>query len=109
MDEQTSQAQGQDEPPPPPQPSVPESQLSVSESQSQGGQDIEEQEDEEAMTEDDKLIAKAQKLMEKITSSPDNPNLSVLHGLASLLETQESRYSFLSFTCPLYLNCFLYF
>ncbi|PPR90867.1 hypothetical protein GOBAR_AA29811 [Gossypium barbadense] len=35
-------------------------------------------------------MAKAQALMEKITSSPDNPNPTVLHALASLLETQES-------------------
>ncbi|KAL8156698.1 hypothetical protein AgCh_001704 [Apium graveolens] len=34
----------------------------------------------------------AQRLMDKITSSSDNPDSSVLHALASLLETQESRY-----------------
>lgn len=37
------------------------------------------------------LLIKAQRLMDKITSSPDNPNPCVLHALASLLETQESR------------------
>ncbi|POO03782.1 hypothetical protein TorRG33x02_000860 [Trema orientale] len=92
MDEQPTQAQGQGEaqpplPPPPPPPSVPES-------QSQGGEDEEEEEEEEeeAKNEDDELITKAQKLMEKITSSPDNPNPTVLHALASLFETQESSW-----------------
>lgn len=37
------------------------------------------------------LLIKAQRLMDKITSSPNNPNPSVLHALASILETQESR------------------
>ncbi|KAG6706329.1 hypothetical protein I3842_07G218400 [Carya illinoinensis] len=48
--------------------------------------------EEEARNEDDELIAKAQKLMEKITSSPEKPSAFVLHALASLLETQESQY-----------------
>lgn len=88
MDEQApihAQGQGVTPPPPPPPPPPP-----VPESQSQGGDDGEEEE-EEAKNEDDELIAKAQKLMEKITSSPDNPNPTVLHALASLFETQESR------------------
>lgn len=91
MDEQSTQSQGQAEPPPPPPPSLTESQQ----------ENVEEEEvaDEEAANEDEELIAKAQKLMEKITSSPDNPNCSVLHALVSLLETQESRYSCLSFAC----------
>lgn len=59
-----------------------------SQPQSQGEEDGEEQ----ARNEDDKLIANAQKLMEKITSSPENPSPFVLHALASILETQESRY-----------------
>ncbi|KAK8343200.1 hypothetical protein V6Z12_A08G284800 [Gossypium hirsutum] len=50
----------------------------------------EEEEEEEGRKEDEELMAKAQALMEKITSSPDNPNPTVLHALASLLETQES-------------------
>lgn len=60
--------------------------------QSEGGDDAEDEEDDEEETknEDDELIEKAQKLMEKITSSPDNPNPTVLHALSSLLETQES-------------------
>lgn len=41
---------------------------------------------------EEELMAKAQKLMEKITSSPDNPNPSVLHALSSLFEVQESLY-----------------
>ncbi|KAF5726321.1 DDB1- and CUL4-associated factor 1 isoform X1 [Tripterygium wilfordii] len=49
-------------------------------------------EEEEVKNEDDELIEKAQRLMEKITSSPDNPNPTVLHALSSLLETQESLY-----------------
>lgn len=47
---------------------------------------------EEDSGDDDNLQSKVQKLMEKITSSPDNPNPSVLHALSSILETQESRY-----------------
>lgn len=42
--------------------------------------------------EDENLLVKAQNLMDKITSSPDNPNPNVLHALASILETQELRY-----------------
>ncbi|KAF7138759.1 hypothetical protein RHSIM_Rhsim07G0173400 [Rhododendron simsii] len=37
-------------------------------------------------------MVKAQALMEKITSSPDNPNPNVLHALSSIFETQESRF-----------------
>lgn len=93
MDEQPTQAQGQGqaEPPPPPPPPP----LTVPESQSQAGEDVEEEE--EAKNEDDELVAKAQKLMEKTTASPDNPNPTVLHALASLLETQEARYVIFSF------------
>lgn len=54
---------------------------------SQGEGDGEEQ----ARNEDDKLIAKTQKLIEKITSSPENPSPFVLHALASILEAQEFR------------------
>ncbi|EOY29098.1 hypothetical protein QUC31_020955 [Theobroma cacao] len=52
----------------------------------------EEDEEEEGRREDEELMAKAQALMEKITSSPDNPNPTVLYALASLLEAQESLY-----------------
>ncbi|OMO61923.1 hypothetical protein CCACVL1_23143 [Corchorus capsularis] len=55
-------------------------------------QDEEEDDEEEGRREDEELMTKAQALMEKITSSPDNPNPTVLHALASLLETQESLY-----------------
>ncbi|GMH10738.1 hypothetical protein Nepgr_012579 [Nepenthes gracilis] len=41
---------------------------------------------------DEELMSKAQKLMDMITSSQDNPNPRVLHALASILETEESRY-----------------
>ncbi|XP_043712556.1 DDB1- and CUL4-associated factor homolog 1-like isoform X2 [Telopea speciosissima] len=43
-------------------------------------------------TEDEILLSKAQNLISKITSSQANPNSNVLHALASILETQESRY-----------------
>lgn len=46
---------------------------------------------------EEELMAKAQKLMEKITSSPDNPNPNVLHALSSLFEIQESLYVSKSF------------
>ncbi|KAI3855494.1 hypothetical protein MKX03_004351 [Papaver bracteatum] len=38
------------------------------------------------------LVAKAQELMTKITSSRLNPSPKVLNAIASMLETQESRY-----------------
>ncbi|XP_039018423.1 DDB1- and CUL4-associated factor homolog 1-like isoform X1 [Hibiscus syriacus] len=60
----------------------------------------EEEEEEEGRKEDDELMAKAQVLMEKITSSPDNPNPTVLHALASLLETQESLFRCLEENSP---------
>ena len=40
------------------------------------------------------LISKAHKLMELITSSPDNPNPKALHAVAFLLETQETSFFF---------------
>ncbi|KAK7410307.1 hypothetical protein VNO78_00997 [Psophocarpus tetragonolobus] len=49
-------------------------------------------EEEDSKKEEEELIAKVNKLMEKITSAPDNPNATVLHALASILETQELRY-----------------
>ncbi|KAK6912401.1 hypothetical protein RJ641_022002 [Dillenia turbinata] len=42
--------------------------------------------------EENGVMSKAQTLMEKITSSQENPNPNVLHALASILETQESKY-----------------
>jgi len=84
MDEQANQAQAEAQPP-----------AEEPQAQAQGGG--EEDEEEEPRNEDDELIAKAQKLMEKITSSPENPSPLVLHALASLLETQESRYGYVIF------------
>lgn len=51
-----------------------------------------EEEEDASQNEDDELVAKVNKLMEKITSAPDNPQPTVLHALATILETQESRY-----------------
>ncbi|KAM5566240.1 DDB1- and CUL4-associated factor [Rosa sericea] len=83
-DELQTQGQGQAAPPAPPPPPAPES---------QGGEEPEEEdEDEEPKNEDDEMVAKAQKLMDKIIASPENPSPTVLHALASLLETQEKRY-----------------
>ncbi|XP_021715939.1 DDB1- and CUL4-associated factor homolog 1-like [Chenopodium quinoa] len=77
-----SQTQSQPPPSPPPPPEIPEG--------SGAGEDVDD--DDEDDEEDDGLGLKAQKFMEMITSSPDNPNPKALHALASLLETQESRY-----------------
>lgn len=52
----------------------------------------EDEEQESTSSEEEKLVVKAQELMDKITSSIDNPNPNVLHALASILETQEIRY-----------------
>ncbi|XP_058091271.1 DDB1- and CUL4-associated factor homolog 1 isoform X5 [Magnolia sinica] len=60
--------------------------------ESQAAPPPESEDPQNAETEDDVLLSKAQKLMAKITSSPANPNPNVLHSLASMLETQESRY-----------------
>ncbi|XP_022937370.1 DDB1- and CUL4-associated factor homolog 1-like [Cucurbita moschata] len=91
MDEQTNEAPGQGEQlPVPSPPPPPPSETAGTQSQSQEGRG--EEDEEETKNEEDELIAKAHKLMEKITASPDNPNPTVLHALASLLETQESRY-----------------
>lgn len=47
---------------------------------------VESEEDEEA------LVARAQKLMDKVLHTLENPNPKLLHALASMLEAQESRY-----------------
>ncbi|KAL2346826.1 hypothetical protein Fmac_000826 [Flemingia macrophylla] len=49
-------------------------------------------EEDDSKKDEDELVAKVNKLMDKITSAPDNPKATVLHALASILETQESRY-----------------
>lgn len=55
--------------------------------------------------EEELLVAKAQSLMDRITAAADNPSPTVLQALASLLESQESRYILaLSLACAL---CFL--
>lgn len=41
---------------------------------------------------DDQTLTLAQQLITEIMLSPTNPNPNALHALASLLETQESRY-----------------
>lgn len=51
-----------------------------------------EEEEDASQNEEEELVAKVNKLMEKITSAPDNPQPTVLHALATILETQESRY-----------------
>ncbi|XP_044463787.1 DDB1- and CUL4-associated factor homolog 1 [Mangifera indica] len=50
------------------------------------------EEEETTKKEEEELMAKAQRLMEKITSSADNPNPKLLHALASLFEIQESLF-----------------
>ncbi|GLT85096.1 hypothetical protein SLE2022_032980 [Rubroshorea leprosula] len=65
---------------------------SQNESQNQSQEQGERQDQEEEGKDDEELMTKAQSLMEKITSSPDNPNPAVLHALSSLLETQELLY-----------------
>lgn len=65
---------------PPPAPENPEG--------SGAGEEAAPEEEEE----DEGLISQAQKFMEMITSSPDNPSPKALHALASLLEKQEARY-----------------
>ncbi|GAA0175766.1 hypothetical protein LIER_28879 [Lithospermum erythrorhizon] len=58
-----------------------------------GGDEVEEEEEnQEGDDEVEELIAKANSLMDKITANVNNPNPNLLHALASLLETQESRY-----------------
>ncbi|KNA05955.1 hypothetical protein SOVF_185550 [Spinacia oleracea] len=82
VEEPPSSSQSQPQPSPPPPPEQTED--------SAAGEEVED--DDEEDEEDDVSVSKAQKFMEIITSSPDNPNLKALHALASLLETQESRY-----------------
>ncbi|KGN60146.1 DDB1- and CUL4-associated factor homolog 1 [Cucumis sativus] len=88
MDEQSNDAEGPGDDPmvPSPSPAPP----ATAETQSQEGRG--EEDEEEVKNEDDELIARAHKLMDKVTASYDNPNPTFLHALATLLETQESRY-----------------
>lgn len=41
--------------------------------------------------ESDLLTAKAQSLIDKITSNPENPSPRVLHALSTIIETEEAR------------------
>ncbi|KAE9603737.1 hypothetical protein Lal_00002461 [Lupinus albus] len=50
------------------------------------------QEHDQQEEEEEELVGKVNKLMDKITSSIHNPKPTVLHALASILETQDSRY-----------------
>uniref|UniRef100_A0A2P2IM53 DDB1-and CUL4-associated factor homolog 1 n=1 Tax=Rhizophora mucronata TaxID=61149 RepID=A0A2P2IM53_RHIMU len=81
----TAAAAGPPSLPPPPPP------LPV-DSQSQTRQEGGGEEDEAAKKEEEELMEKAQRLMDIITASPDNPNPIVIHALASILETQETLY-----------------
>lgn len=64
----------------------------ANQNQVQPPRDEEEEDEDPSKMEDEELIAKVNSLMDKITSSPDNPKPNVLHALASILETQETRY-----------------
>ncbi|KAJ0031575.1 hypothetical protein Pint_12673 [Pistacia integerrima] len=63
-----------------------------SSSQGHGHSESPAHEEETTKKEEEELMAKAQRLMEKITASSDNPNPTLLHALASLLEIQESLF-----------------
>lgn len=41
---------------------------------------------------DDVAVEKAQKLMDRILETQENPNPKLIHSLASLLESHEARY-----------------
>ncbi|KAL6496597.1 hypothetical protein OROGR_029855 [Orobanche gracilis] len=60
--------------------------------QAQSQQPHDGDDDDSKKEEEEALIEKVNKLMEKITSNPDDPKPTVLHAIASILETQESRY-----------------
>ncbi|KAK9279356.1 hypothetical protein L1049_013035 [Liquidambar formosana] len=68
----------------------PQSQVSASEAST--AQQEEQPKNEGGEDDENLIISKAHKLMDKITSSQDNPNPNVIHALASVLETQESQY-----------------
>ncbi|KAF2313570.1 hypothetical protein GH714_011790 [Hevea brasiliensis] len=89
MDESSSEAQGHAAGAPS---SLTVNTHSTSQSQSQQERGVGEDEEDGTTKEEEELLDKAQKLMDKITSSPDNPKPTVLHALSSLLEAQESLY-----------------
>lgn len=61
--------------------------------------------DEEARkeVEEEMLVARAQRLISKITATQANPNPRLIHALASMLEAQESR------SCSVFMIAFLLF
>lgn len=93
MDDEENQ--NRDQAPPPPR--APESQshdgVGDEDEDDDEHEEEEEEEEEESKKENEEMIAKANKLMEKITSAPDNPKPTVLHALSSIIEIQESRYA----------------
>ncbi|XP_010525846.1 PREDICTED: DDB1- and CUL4-associated factor homolog 1-like isoform X1 [Tarenaya hassleriana] len=56
------------------------------------GEEVRGEQDREMRSAGDELIEKAQKLIEKITSTANNPSPAILHSLSNLLESQESLY-----------------
>ncbi|XP_050220286.1 DDB1- and CUL4-associated factor homolog 1 [Mercurialis annua] len=73
----------------------PSSQAQLAEVRAEADEQSQQQQivEEEETNGEDELTDKAQKLMDKITSAPDNPSPTVLHALSSLLETQEWIYT----------------
>ncbi|XP_073288049.1 DDB1- and CUL4-associated factor homolog 1-like [Primulina huaijiensis] len=54
--------------------------------------EAEERQEQQEEGENEVLMSKAQALMDRIVANPENPNPNALHALATLLETEESRY-----------------
>lgn len=48
----------------------------------------------EAETEAELLLSRAQKIIDKIMANHSNPRPNLFHALASMMETQESRFGF---------------
>ncbi|XP_027084209.2 DDB1- and CUL4-associated factor homolog 1-like isoform X1 [Coffea arabica] len=57
-----------------------------------GEGDGESQQEERGEDENEVLILKTHELMDRITANAENPSPSILHALASILETQEAKY-----------------
>ncbi|KAF9608501.1 hypothetical protein IFM89_009867 [Coptis chinensis] len=72
----------------------------ITEDENQGEEEVaipepepeEEEEEEKVETEEDVLVNKAQEFMTKIITFQLNPSPKLIHALASMLETEESRY-----------------
>ena len=56
-----------------------------------GEGDGESQQEERGEDENEVLILKTHELMDRITANAENPSPSILHALASILETQEAK------------------